>query len=98
MQTEVAVAMGRRPVTAHGHDGSPIGRFQRGGFPGDDQEPVGPVGPADGTAGGYEAKGCVMPATYDCVHHGRGRMRPCIYGPAVGDAPGVPYADCVARQ
>lgn len=31
-----------------------------------------------------------MSTTYDCVHYGRGRMRPCIYGPAAGDAPGVP--------
>lgn len=43
MQTEVVAAMGRRPVIVHGHAGSLIGWSQRGGFPGDDQKPVGPV-------------------------------------------------------
>lgn len=56
MQVEVAVTMERRPVTVHGHVGSPIGRFQRCGFPGNNQKPVGPVEFADGTVGGYEAK------------------------------------------
>ena len=56
MQTEVAVAMGRRPVTVHGHGGSLTGRFQRGGFPGNDQKPVGLVEFADGAVGEYEAK------------------------------------------
>lgn len=32
MQIEVVVAMERRPVIVHGHDGSLIGWFQRGGF------------------------------------------------------------------
>lgn len=48
--------MERRPVTVHGHGGSPIGWFRRGGFPGNDQKPVGPVEFTDGTVGGYEAK------------------------------------------
>lgn len=33
MQVEVVVAMERRPVTVHGHDGSLIGWFQRGRVP-----------------------------------------------------------------
>lgn len=45
MQVEVVVTMERRPVTVHGHDGSLIGWFQRGSFPGNNQKPV-----------GYEAK------------------------------------------
>lgn len=57
MQAEVVVAMGRRPVTVHGYDGSLIGWFQRGGFLGNNQKPVGPVEFADGTVGEYEAKG-----------------------------------------
>lgn len=56
MQAEVVVTMERRPVTAHGHGGSLIGWFQRGGFPGDNQKPVGLVEPADGTVGEYGAK------------------------------------------
>lgn len=56
MQVEVAVAMERRPVIVHGHDGSLIGWFQRGGFLGNDQKPVGLVEFADGTVGEYEAK------------------------------------------
>ena len=32
-----------------------------------------------------------MPTTCDRVHYGRDRMRPCIYGLAAGDAPGVQY-------
>lgn len=39
----------------HGHAGSLIGWFQRGGFPGGNQKPVGPVEFADGAVGGYEA-------------------------------------------
>lgn len=35
-----------------------------------------------------------MPTTYNCVRYGRDTMRPCIYGPAAGDAPGVPYGFC----
>lgn len=54
MQAEVAMAMGRRPVTVHGD--RLIGWFRRGGFPGDNQEPVGLVEFADGTVGGYEVK------------------------------------------
>ena len=57
MRVGVAVAMERRPVTVHRHGGSLIGRFQRGGFLGNNQKPVGLVEFADGTAGGYEAKG-----------------------------------------
>ena len=56
MQVEVVVEMGRRPVTVHGHDGSLIGWFQRGGFLGNNQMPVGLVEFADGTVGEYEAK------------------------------------------
>lgn len=56
MQVEVAVAMERRPVIAHGHRGRLIGWFQRGGFLGNDQKPVGLVEFADGTVGEYEAK------------------------------------------
>lgn len=56
MRVEVVVTMERRPVTVHGYDGSLIGWFQRGGFLGNNQKPVGPVEFADGTAGEYEAK------------------------------------------
>ena len=56
MQVEVAVAMERRPVTVHGHAGSLIGWFQRGGFLGNGQKPVGLVEFADGTVGEYEAR------------------------------------------
>lgn len=56
MQAEVAVTMERRPVTVHGYDGSLIGWFQRGGFLGNNQKPVGLVEFADGTIGKYEAK------------------------------------------
>lgn len=57
MRLEVAVAMGRRPATVHGHGSRLIGWFRRGGFPGNDQKPVGLAKFADGTAGGYGAKG-----------------------------------------
>lgn len=56
MQVEVVVTMERRPVTVHGHGGSLIGWFQRGGFLGNNQKPVGLVEFADGTVGEYEAK------------------------------------------
>lgn len=56
MQIEVVVEMERRPVTVHGHSGSLIGWFQRGGFLGNNQKPVGLVEFADGTVGEYEAK------------------------------------------
>lgn len=56
MQAEVAVAMERRPVTVHGHGGSLIGWFQRGGFLGNNRKPVGLVEFTDGTVGGYGAK------------------------------------------
>lgn len=56
MQVEVVVEMERRPVTVHGHDGSLIGWFQRGGFLGNNQKPVGLVEFADGTVGEYEAR------------------------------------------
>lgn len=49
MQVEVVVTMERRPVTVHGHDGSLIGWFQRGGFLDNNQKPVGLVEFADGT-------------------------------------------------
>lgn len=57
MRVEVVVEVEQRPVTVHGHGGSLIGWFQRGGFPGNNQKPVGPVEFADGTVGEYEAKG-----------------------------------------
>lgn len=56
MQVEVVVTMERRPVIVHGHDGSLIGWFQRGGFLCNNQKPVGLVEFADGTVGEYEAK------------------------------------------
>lgn len=56
MQAEVVVTMERRPVIVHGHRGRLIGWFQRGGFLGNDQKPVGLVEFADGTIGEYEAK------------------------------------------
>lgn len=56
IQVEVVVAMERRPVTVHGHIGSLIGWFQRGGFLVNDQKPVGLVEFADGTVGEYDAK------------------------------------------
>ena len=56
MQIEAVVTMERRPVTVHGHAGSLIGWFQRGGFLGNNQKPVGLVEFADGTVGEYEAK------------------------------------------
>lgn len=43
MRVKMAVPMGQGQVAVHGRYGSPIGWFQRGGFPGDDQKPVGPV-------------------------------------------------------
>lgn len=56
MYLEVVVTMERRPVIVHGHDGRLIGWFQRGGFLGNNQKPVGLVEFADGTVGEYEAK------------------------------------------
>lgn len=56
MQAKVVVAMERRPVIVHGRAGSLIGWFQRGGFLGNNQKPVGLVEFADGTVGEYEAK------------------------------------------
>lgn len=56
MQLEVVVAMERRPVIVHGRAGSLIGWFQRGGFLGNNQKPVGLVEFADGTVGEYEMK------------------------------------------
>lgn len=56
MQVEVVVTMERRPVIVHGHRGRLIGWFQRGGFLGNNQQPVGLVEFADGTIGEYEAK------------------------------------------
>lgn len=56
MRVEVVVAMERRPVTVHGRVGSLIGWFQRGGFLGNNQKPVGLVEFTDGTVGEYEAK------------------------------------------
>lgn len=35
-----------------------------------------------------------MSTTCNCVHYGRDIMRSCIYGPAAGDALGVPYEFC----
>lgn len=56
MQLEVVVTMERRPVIVHGHAASLIGWFQRSGFLGNNQKPVGLVEFADGTVGEYEAK------------------------------------------
>ncbi len=56
MQIKVVAITERRPVTVHGHAGSLIGWFQRGGFLGNNQKPVGLVEFADGTVGEYEAK------------------------------------------
>lgn len=56
MQIEVVAVTERRPVTAHGRSGRLIGWFQRGGFLGNNQKPVGLVEFADGTVGEYEAK------------------------------------------
>lgn len=56
MQVEVVAVTERRPVTVHGHSGRLIGWFQRGGFLGNNQKPVGLVEFADGTVGEYEAK------------------------------------------
>lgn len=56
MQVEVVAVTERRPVTVHGHSGSLIGWFQRGGFLGNNQKSVGLVEFADGTVGEYEAK------------------------------------------
>lgn len=56
MQAEVVVTMERRPVIVHGRRGRLIGWFQRGGFLGNNQKPVGLVEFADGTVGEYEAR------------------------------------------
>lgn len=56
MQAKMVVAMERRPVIVHGRDGWLIGWFQRGGFLGNEQKPVGLVEFADGTVGEYEAR------------------------------------------
>lgn len=56
MQGKVVVTMERRPVIVHGRACSLIGWFQRGGFLGNNQKPVGLVEFADGTVGEYEAK------------------------------------------
>lgn len=56
MQVEAVVTMERRPVIVHGHRGRLIGWFQRGGFLGNNQKPVGLVEFVDGTIGEYEAK------------------------------------------
>lgn len=56
MQIKVVAITEQRPVTVHGHAGSLIGWFQRGGFLGNNQKPVGLVEFADGTVGEYEAK------------------------------------------
>ena len=56
MQVEVVVTMERRPVTVPVHGDLLIGWFQRGGFLGNNQKPVGLVEFADGTVGEYEAK------------------------------------------
>lgn len=55
MQVKMIVAMEQRPVIVHGHAGSLIGWFQRGGFLGNNQKPVGLVEFPDGTVGEFEA-------------------------------------------
>lgn len=56
MQIEVVVSMERRPVAVHGRYGDLIGWFQRGGFLGNNQKPVGLVEFPDGTVGEFEAR------------------------------------------
>lgn len=43
MQAEMVVSMEQRQVAVHGRYGSLIGWFQRGGFLGNNQKPVGLV-------------------------------------------------------
>lgn len=58
---QVEVVMERRPVVVYGReyrygrDGLLLGWFQRGGFLGNNQKPVGLVEFADGTVGEFEA-------------------------------------------
>lgn len=58
---QVEVVMERRPVVVYGRkypygrDGWLLGWFQRGGFLGNNQKPVGLVEFADGTVGEFEA-------------------------------------------
>lgn len=52
---QVEVVMERRPVIVYGRDGLLLGWFQRGGFLGNNQKPVGLVEFADGTVGEFEA-------------------------------------------
>lgn len=56
MQVQVVVSMERRPVAVHSRYGDLIGWFQRGGFLGNNQKPVGLVEFADGTVGEFEAR------------------------------------------
>lgn len=56
MQVKVVVSTEPRPVTVHGLHGNLIGWFQRGGFLGNNQKPVGLVEFPDGTVGEFEAK------------------------------------------
>lgn len=49
MQVQVVVSMESRPVAVHGRYGDLIGWFQRGGFLGNNQKPVGLVEFPDGT-------------------------------------------------
>lgn len=55
MQIEMVVSMEPRQVAVHGRRGSLIGWFQRGGFLGNNQKPVGLVEFPDGTVGEFEA-------------------------------------------
>lgn len=56
MQVQVVVSMESRPVAVHGRHGDLIGWFQRGGFLGNNQKPVGLVEFPDGTVGEFEAR------------------------------------------
>lgn len=53
---QIEVVMERRPVVVHGRDGLLLGWFQRGGFLGNNQKPVGLVEFADGTVGEFDAR------------------------------------------
>lgn len=55
MQVKMVVSMEQRQVAVHGRYGSLIGWFQRGGFLGNNQKPVGLVEFPDGTVGEFEA-------------------------------------------
>lgn len=55
VRIQIEVVMERRPVVVYGRDGLLLGWFQRGGFLGNNQKPVGLVEFADGTVDEFEA-------------------------------------------